>query len=148
VSAAPWARRVEATDWAAVRAGLDGYGCALTGPLLTADEAAGIAALYSDGSRFRATVDMRRHRFGEGEYRYFSSPFLDAVAGLKEALYPKLLPVAASGGPGRAARRRGRTSWRAGWRCATRPGRPSRRRSCSGTGLAVGTPCTVICTVS
>ena len=37
---------------------------------------------------------MSRYRFGEGEYRYFSEPFPDAVTGLKQALYPKLLPVA------------------------------------------------------
>ena len=31
-----WADRVDATDWAAVRADLDRYGCGLTGPLLSA----------------------------------------------------------------------------------------------------------------
>src|SRR5260370_40941049 len=37
---------------------------------------------------------MARHRFGEGEYRYFTEPFPEAVTGLKQALYPKLLPIA------------------------------------------------------
>jgi len=37
---------------------------------------------------------MERYRFGKGEYRYFAEPFPDAVAGLKQALYPKLLPIA------------------------------------------------------
>ncbi|MEP7026027.1 MAG: 2OG-Fe(II) oxygenase, partial [Actinomycetota bacterium] len=92
--AAPWRERVQATDWAAVRSGLDGIGCALTGPLLSPDEAAGIRALYGDDSRFRSTVNMGRHRFGEGEYRYFAEPFPDAVAELKQALYPRLLPIA------------------------------------------------------
>ncbi len=73
---------------------LDSYGCALMGPLLSADEAAAIAGLYPDVSRFRSTVDMRRHRFGEGEYRYFAEPFPDTVAALKQALYPRLLPIA------------------------------------------------------
>jgi hypothetical protein len=90
----PWADRVEATDWRQLRNELDSTGCALTGPLLTPDEAAGIAALYDDDSRFRSTIDMRRYRFGEGEYRYFTEPFPDAVTGLKQALYPRLLPVA------------------------------------------------------
>lgn len=89
-----WSDRVEAVDWAGVRGELDSYGCALTGPLLTADEAAEIAALYPDVSRFRSTVDMRRYRFGEGEYRYFAEPFPDAVVALKQALYPRLLPIA------------------------------------------------------
>ena len=94
MTAGTWAARAGAIDWDSVRAGLDADGCALTGPLLTPDEAAGIAALYPDDSRFRATIDMGRYRFGEGEYRYFSEPFPDAVTGLKQALYPKLLPVA------------------------------------------------------
>ena len=89
-----WEERVSATDWDSVRADLDAYGCGLTGPLLTADEAAQIAALYDDDSRFRSTVNMGRHRFGEGEYRYFAEPFPEAVTGLKRALYPRLLPIA------------------------------------------------------
>jgi hypothetical protein len=89
-----WEERVSATDWDSVRAGLDAYGCGLTGPLLTPDEAAQIAALYDDDSRFRSTINMGRHRFGEGEYRYFAEPFPEAVTGLKRALYPRLLPIA------------------------------------------------------
>ncbi len=89
-----WRARVDAVDWDAVRADLDRYGCGLTGPLLTPAEAAEIAALYPDVSRFRSTVSMARHRFGEGEYRYFAEPFPEAVAELREALYPRLLPIA------------------------------------------------------
>ncbi len=93
-SSAPWAGRVEAIDWATVATDLDSYGCALTPPLLCPAEAAEIAALYDDDSRFRSTVVMARHRFGEGEYRYFTEPFPDAVVALKDALYPRLLPIA------------------------------------------------------
>ena len=89
-----WEERASATDWDSVRADLDAYGCGLTGPLLTSDEAAQVAALYDDDSRFRSTINMGRHRFGEGEYRYFAEPFPEAVTGLKRALYPRLLPVA------------------------------------------------------
>jgi uncharacterized protein len=91
---ATWRDRAEAVDWDGVRAELDRYGCALTGPLLTPGEAAEIAALYADDSRFRSTITMSRHRFGEGEYRYFAPPFPEAVAGLRQALYPRLLPIA------------------------------------------------------
>lgn len=86
--------RVEAADWRQVRADLDSSGCGLTGPLLTPDETAEIIALYHDDSRFRSTINMGRHRFGAGEYRYFTPPFPAAVTGLKQALYPKLLPIA------------------------------------------------------
>lgn len=89
-----WRDRVDAVGWSAVRAELDRYGCALTGPLLTPREAAEIAALYHDDARFRSTVIMSRHRFGEGEYRYFTEPFPAAVTELRQALYLKLLPIA------------------------------------------------------
>jgi hypothetical protein len=89
-----WHDRVEAMDWSAIRAELDEFGCALTGPLLTPAEAAQIVRIYPDGTHFRATVDMGRHRFGEGQYRYFDRPLPDAVVALKHVLYPKLLPIA------------------------------------------------------
>ena len=43
-----------------------GVGSALTGPLPSQQEAAQIAAMYPDDSRFPYTVNMGRHRFGEG----------------------------------------------------------------------------------
>jgi hypothetical protein len=89
-----WEQRVAAGDWPQVRADLDALGCALTGPLLTPDEATELAALYPDDDNFRATISMARHRFGEGEYKYLREPYPDAVAGLKQALYPRLLPIA------------------------------------------------------
>jgi len=89
-----WQRRVDATDWNAVRAELDEVGCALTGPLVSREEASQIADLYPDDTRFRSTVHMARYRFGDGEYRYFAEPFPDAVDALKQALYPRLLPIA------------------------------------------------------
>jgi len=90
----PWRDRVEATNWSNIRDELDNTGCALTGPLLSISEAAEIAALYPRDARFRSTVNMSRYRFGEGEYRYLAEPYPEAVGALKDALYPKLLPIA------------------------------------------------------
>jgi uncharacterized protein len=87
-------KRVAAADWAAVAKEVDDYGCALLPPLLTAGECAEIAALYDEQERFRATIDMRRYRFGEGEYRYFRRPFPEPVEKLRQELYPRLLPIA------------------------------------------------------
>ena len=146
--AATWPDRVGDTDWDAVRAGLDGYGCGLTGPLLTGDEAAAIAALYPDDARFRSTVNMARHRFGEGEYRYFAHPYPEAVTALKQALTRSCCRSPATGGAASAAQRRGRTAWRTGWRRATPRGSGNPRRSCCATGLGTGTPCTATCTAT
>lgn len=89
-----WGDRVEVADWTTVHAELDEFGCALIGPLLTCGEAAEIAALYTNDARFRSTIDMGHYRFGAGEYRYFTPPFPEPVVALKQALYPRLLPIA------------------------------------------------------
>jgi hypothetical protein len=82
------------TDWAAVAAEADDLGCAPLPNLLTVDECAEIAALYDEPDRFRATIDLARYRLGRGEYRYFAEPFPEPVQRLREALHPKLLPIA------------------------------------------------------
>jgi hypothetical protein len=87
-------RRVADTDWAALTAELDEHGCAPTTRLLTPAECGDLAALHEKPELFRTTVDMARHRFGSGEYRYFTHDLPRAVAALRTALYPRLLPVA------------------------------------------------------
>ncbi|MCM2416858.1 2OG-Fe(II) oxygenase [Streptomyces sp. RKAG293] len=87
-------RRVAAADWTTVAAELDAQGCALTPPLLTPDECRALTALYDDADRFRSTVDMARHRFGSGQYRYFTHDLPEPVRQLRRALYPRLLSVA------------------------------------------------------
>jgi len=86
--------RVDRVDWPAVIDELDAHGCALTSRILDADECRGIAALYDEAALFRSTIDMARHRFGSGQYRYFRRPLPAMVAQLRETLYPRLLPVA------------------------------------------------------
>ena len=89
-----YAKRIAAADWDSVARGLDAHGCALLPPLLTPAECARIAGLYDQPGHFRATIDMARHRFGEGQYRYFAAPFPEPVDALRRGLYGRLLPVA------------------------------------------------------
>jgi hypothetical protein len=89
-----WRRRVDSGDWDAITAELNDLGGALLPQLLTPAEAAEIRGLYEKDEYFRSTVHMGRHRFGEGEYRYFTSPYPEPVERLKQALYPRLLPIA------------------------------------------------------
>lgn len=88
------ARRVAAGDWGTLADELDAYGNALTGRLLTPGECREIAGLYDETDRFRTTVDMARHHFGSGQYRYFTHDLPDVVRALREAFYPRLLPIA------------------------------------------------------
>ena len=88
------ATRVQDLDWPAVPADLDAYGWAMFKGLLSADECALIAGLFSDSHKFRSHVIMAQHGFGRGEYKYFSYPLPDLVAGLRTAMYPHLAPIA------------------------------------------------------
>jgi uncharacterized protein len=85
--------RVDALDWADLRERLDADGHAVTAPLLDLDETEQLAGLF-DGGRFRSTIDMARHRFGEGRYRYFDHPLPDTIAELRGAFYGHLAPIA------------------------------------------------------
>jgi uncharacterized protein len=89
-----WHNRVDSGDWDAITAEVNDFGGALLPQLLTPAEAAQLRRLYPDDHLFRATIDMGRYRFGEGEYRYFKQPYPEPVEHLKQALYPRLLPIA------------------------------------------------------
>ena len=90
----PWRQRVDSGDWDAITAEVNALGGALLPRLLTPGETERIRGLYQDAGHFRSTITMERHRFGEGEYRYFTTPYPEPVERLKQALYPRLLPIA------------------------------------------------------
>jgi hypothetical protein len=74
---------------------IDRDGFARLPGLLTQDQCRAVAALYDDGlTRFRSTIDMARHGFGRGEYKYFARPLPDLVQHLRETLYPGLAAIA------------------------------------------------------
>jgi hypothetical protein len=73
---------------------LNGRGYANLGPLLAGREIAALKALYPQEEPFRSHIIMRRHGFGEGEYKYFSNPLPNSVASLRKELYSFLAPIA------------------------------------------------------
>ena len=94
VLSGPIAARVDGLPWPEVREELDRLGGATAGPVLDPDQCRSLTALYGDDRRFRSTIDMARHRFGEGQYRYFDRPLPDLVSGMRAAFWPHLLPIA------------------------------------------------------
>ena len=88
------AARVNRIDWLTVTAELDDVGVASAGPVLSPTECRSLLGLYERDDRFRSTIDMARHRFGEGEYRYFDYPLPASVSRLRQAFWPHLLPIA------------------------------------------------------
>lgn len=85
--------RVDALAWDDLGEQLDSRGFAITEPLLDGHECDALAELFT-GGRFRSTVEMARHRFGEGRYRYFDHPLPDTIVALRGAFYQHLAPIA------------------------------------------------------
>jgi hypothetical protein len=88
------AQRVDRLDWPALVRGVNASGSAQTEQVLTAAECQRIGKAYDDDRLFRSTVDMARYRYGSGQYRYFDYPLPALVGELREAFYPRLLPIA------------------------------------------------------
>lgn len=86
--------RIDAVDWEGIHAGLDAEGHAVTPGLLTAEECAALVAAYPGVEAFRSRVVMARHGYGLGEYKYFAYPLPAIVAGLRTALYARLVALA------------------------------------------------------
>jgi hypothetical protein len=86
--------RLRRLDWEAIAAALLDRGFARTPRVLETAECASLVALWADELRFRKTVDMERHRFGVGEYRYFAAPLPPLVRELRTHAYRHLAPVA------------------------------------------------------
>jgi uncharacterized protein len=86
--------RLGQLDWKAIEASIWQRGYAKTDPLLTPEECEALVALYGKDQLFRSRVDMKRFRFGEGEYKYFTYPLPILVQTLRETIYPHLAVIA------------------------------------------------------
>jgi hypothetical protein len=80
--------------WPELLAAIDEHGYAVLPGVLGADACRELAGLYDHDEAFRSRVVMARHNFGRGEYKYLRYPLPPAVAGLREALYPRFAPLA------------------------------------------------------
>ena len=81
-------------DWNAVAAALDERGWARLPRVLTAKQCASVRAMFERDRLFRSTIDMRRHGYGSGHYRYFAAPLPPLVERLRRTFDAPLATVA------------------------------------------------------
>lgn len=81
-------------DWERIIGELDGQGFAETGKILSDADADALRSLYESTSPFRSHIVMKRHGFGQGEYKYFAYPLPEPIGRLRAAFYPRLAPLA------------------------------------------------------
>ena len=88
------ADRVAAVEWQRVAENLDANGHAVAHSMLSPEDCVSLSAGYEDDTRFRSRVLMARHGYGSGEYKYFAYPLPELIAGLRTALYARLIGIA------------------------------------------------------
>ena len=72
---------------------LDREGCAVIPGLLDAEQCRAMVGLWSVDGLFRKRIDMARHGYGQGAYKYLAYPLPDPIADLRTRLYPPLAEV-------------------------------------------------------
>ncbi|RXZ38155.1 proline hydroxylase [Oxalobacteraceae bacterium CAVE-383] len=85
---------IDALDWQGIEDELGQYGCAKITGILHEDACDALVSLYPQDNLYRSRINMARHNFGRGEYKYFAYPLPDIVDGLRTAIYPRLAPIA------------------------------------------------------
>jgi len=81
------------SDWAHIAGQIDRDGCAVIPGLLDADQCRAIVGLWPQDTLFRKRVDMARHGYGQGSYKYFAYPLPDPIADMRTRLYPALAEI-------------------------------------------------------
>jgi uncharacterized protein len=88
--------RLAKYDWTKLSEDLNSHGYAVIDRHLSPKECSQIAGLYSEKDHFRSHIDMARHGFGKGEYRYFKYPLPALLSELRTTLYPRIAAIANS----------------------------------------------------
>jgi hypothetical protein len=87
-------KKIEQLNWNEVNRTLNTKGFAQIPRFLSDEECEELKSLYGIPECFRNVIDMKRYRFGMGEYKYFSYPLPPLIQTLREQLYERLVPVA------------------------------------------------------
>lgn len=87
-------KRVTALDWTELEKDLWEIGYARTPAVLERDECQSLVELYDHEACFRSRVDMGRHNFGRGDYKYFAAPLPRLIQTMREVAYRPMSAIA------------------------------------------------------
>lgn len=83
-------------DWSHITESLNQNGFDLVPKILSEEQCESLKANYHHPEWYRKTVNMARHRFGLGEYKYFTYPLPGIIETIRSAMYRHLTPIANS----------------------------------------------------
>lgn len=86
--------KIDSLDWSEIGNELLERGYSVIDGLCDRYECQQLLDCYSQDELFRKTVNMSRHNFGSGEYKYFSYPLPPTVQLLRECFYKPLAAIA------------------------------------------------------
>lgn len=81
-------------DWNNIFESLNTTGFAVIKNHLTHDQCADLVKNYTNDKLYRSTIDMKRYRFGEGQYRYFNYPLPNVIQKIRTEFYEPLARLA------------------------------------------------------
>lgn len=87
-------QKTHALNWQNIADDLHDKGYALIPSFLSSEHCASLIGQFDNPQEYRKTVVMERYRFGLGAYKYWNYPLPPLVQGLREHLYPHLVPIA------------------------------------------------------
>lgn len=87
-------QKIEDVAWGNITEKMHQNGYAIIPGLLDTEQCEDLKADYFNPKLYRKTVVMARHRFGLGEYKYFSYPLPDLIQTIRTSIYPHLAPIA------------------------------------------------------
>lgn len=88
--------RLDKLPWPEIGQALHDKGFVLVKEVLTAQPCRQLVDSYGAEDTYRKTINMKRYRFGSGEYKYFQYPLPKLITLLREAVYPYIVSVANS----------------------------------------------------
>lgn len=87
-------QKIATFSWNQIAEDLNTKGYTIIPQFFSDTECKNISGLYDNPSLYRKTVIMERHRFGLGEYKYFTYPLPDTISSVRKTIYPYLSAIA------------------------------------------------------
>jgi len=85
--------KIHALNWLEIAETLDCQGYALIKEFINGHQCKTLRKGYNQRTLYRKTVNMERHSFGIGEYKYFQYPLPTLIQTIRENVYPYLVPL-------------------------------------------------------
>jgi uncharacterized protein len=87
-------KNIQLMDWSQHQIDLNEKGYTIIPSVLSPAECAHLSGLYPDNYLYRNIINMKRYRFGLGEYKYFNYPLPPVIQALREDFYAPLSDIA------------------------------------------------------